>query len=185
MRLLLYILLFSSLVHSQKFDGYVVTNANDTIRCKFFVQTNLFDTTMFYPNSVKNKVKIFSNGQKIKYEPNQIKSFYITGTKFGDYKFISLPQDGYKHFYHETIVGKISFYKIYLDNLNGGFPQHREVFVKEKKIQNIRSLSFRKDFGELIKDYPELYSKWIVGNDNYKLSQVFEVIQEYNKFFEN
>jgi hypothetical protein len=147
MKFLLSILMLPLFVHSQKFDGYVVTNTNDTIKCKFFVETNLFDDTMFYPSSVRNKVKIYNNGVKTKYEPSQLKSFFISGTKFGNYKFVSLPEDGLKHFYQEIIVGRISSYRIYLDNLNGGYPPGRDSFVKDNKIQDIRALSFRKDFG--------------------------------------
>jgi len=150
MKKLLFVLIFiifKSISYGQKFDGYVVTNANDTINCKFFVQTNLFDETMFYANSVRNKVKILTEkGEKIKYEPSQLISFVVKGTKFGDFKFVSFKEDNYQYFYHEIIVGEISFYRLYQEDLYSGGPNsgYRDYVYKDDIFSKINIFSYRR-----------------------------------------
>ena len=67
MRLFLFILLYPLLVNSQKFDGYVVTNTNDTINCKYFVPTNMFDKTLLEVAAIRDEISIYSKGEKVKY----------------------------------------------------------------------------------------------------------------------
>lgn len=99
--------LISLVTNAQKFDGYVVTNANDTINCKFFIKTNPTDKKIPYPSSVCKKVKILTDkGEEKAFKPSQLKSFFIKGTKDCDIKFVSLKEDD-DQFYQELIIGKI------------------------------------------------------------------------------
>lgn len=187
--LLLFVLALTSInFYAQKFNGYVVTNVNDTIKCNFFVETNLFNDSMFYANSVRKKVKILDEkGEKISFEPSQLNSFIIKGTKFGDFKFVSFQEDGYNYFYHEVINGRISYYKLYKADLYSGGPNSGfDVFVyKENKFNKLAAFNQRKSLGEVISDYPELHQKWMDSNNFYKVYQREEVVNIYNEHFKN
>lgn len=173
-------------IYSQKFEGYVVTTSNDTIKCKFFVETNMFDSTMFYANSVRDRVKIVDKkGEKIKYEPSQLVSFLIKGTKFGDFKFVSFKEDNYKFFYHEIVVGKISLYRLYQADIYSGGPNsgYRDYVFKDGVLSKMDILSYRKKLGALIKDYPQLYQKWMDSDNYYETEQADEVVKLYNDYY--
>lgn len=182
----LFLVFICSAVNAQKFSGYVVTNENDTIKCSFDVQTNLFDKTMFYQTSVLKNVKITNEkGEKAKYYPNQLKSFLIKNTKSGDYRFVSINADKYKNFYQEVIIGKISVYRSYTANAQlGAAPVEKMVYLKGDKLSNEAGIfNFRSWFGKFIEDYPELYQKWMDSDNYYKKNQVFEVVNLYNEHF--
>lgn len=182
MRFLVFILLLPLFVHSQKFDGYVVTNTNDTIRCKFFIKTNSADEKIPYPSSVCKKVKVLSDkGEEMTFKPSQLKLFFIKGTKDCDLKMVSLKEDD-DQFYQELIIGKLSLYKIYFTSMYGQ-EFSNGVILKEGKLYKIAGFGTRKKFGELIKDYPELYNKWM--NEDYKLDQFQELVGLYNEHFKN
>jgi hypothetical protein len=187
----IYILLlicFYSNIFAQNFEGYVITKSNDTLKCTFDVQTNIFDETMFYPSSVMKSVKIINeNGEKFKFYPNQIDSFIIKNTKFGNFKFVSLKADNYKNFYQEISVGRISIYKKYTGNMNGGYPIESTIYCKNDKLDSRETnfFNFRKWFSKYIDDYPELYQKWIDSDNFFKKKDVFEVIKIYNNYFKN
>ncbi len=183
MKLLLVILLATLSVQAQKFDGYVVTNANDTINCKFFIRTDAKDEKLPYPSSVCKKVKILSDkGEEMSFKPAQLKSFYISGTKDCDLKFVSLKEDD-DEFYQELIVGKLSLYKIYFTSMYGQ-EFSNGVILKDGKLSKIAGFGLRKKFGELIKDYPELYDKWM-NSEEYRLDQFQELVGLYNEHFKN
>ena len=182
MRLISFLLLLPLFVHSQKFDGYVVTNANDTIHCKFFIGTHSIDEKIPYPSTVCKKVKILTdNGEKMAFKPRQIKSFLIKGTKDCDLKFVSLKEDD-DQFYHELIIGKLSLYKIYFTSYGNEFSNG--VIMKEGKLYKIAGFGTRKKFGWLIEDYPELFDKWM-NTEDYKLNQFQELVGLYNEHFKN
>ena len=163
-----------------RFNGYVVTNSNDTIKCKFSLEMNIFDDSLFYDSGISKRAKIFKeNGEKVKYMPSELKTVFITGPKQGDYKFVSLEQDK-EHFFHEIVKGKLSFYVIYKGNLRGGFPFQMPYFLKDGKLYS--NLNSRKSFGELIKDYPQLFEKWMDRKN--KVSQI-DIITEYNTYFKD
>ncbi len=181
---ILTVILFSISVQAQqRFNGYVVTNANDTIKCRFSLEMNIFDSTLFYDSGISDRASIFKeNGEKVKYLPTELKMVFITGPKQGDYKFVSLGQDK-KHFFHERIKGKLSFYILYKGNIGGGFPLQMHYFLKNEILLQIKGSNARNKFGELIIDYPELYEKWIDSDKFYKLNQFEEVINLYNEHF--
>lgn len=182
MKVVAFLLLLPLFVHSQKFDGHVVTNTNDTIRCKFFIKTNSADDKIPYPSSVCKKVKILTEkGEEISFKPAQLKSFLIKGTKDCDLKFVSLKEDK-SEFYQELIIGKLSLYKIYFTSMYGQ-EFSNGVILKDGKLQKIAGFGIRKKFGELIEDYPELYKKWM--NEEYTLDQFQELVSLYNEHFKN
>jgi hypothetical protein len=169
----------------QRFNGYVVTNANDTIKCRFSLEMNIFNDSLFYDSGISKRAKIFKeNGEKVKYMPTELKTVFITGPKQGDYKFVSLKEDK-EHFFHEIITGKLSYYVLYKGNLQGGFPLEMPYILKEGKLVKMNGFSRRKTFGELIIDYPELYQKWMDSNNYYKIDQMEEVMKLYNEHFKN
>ena len=183
------LLFFSLTSFSQNFEGfkgYVVTIDNDTIHGTFESISNMFYKNIFNPARIRKIVKIKNNaGIVTKYKPNEIVSFLVYKPRNNtDYKFISTYRDDYKHFYHEILVGKISYYKIYDQDMNAS-ELYKEIFIKNDKIQDVTMFSYRKDFGELIKDYPELYSKWVDGNKFYKTYETDLVISLYNEYFKN
>lgn len=183
MRLLLFTLLFSSFVHSQKFDGYVVTNANDTINCKYFVPTNMFDKTLVEVASIKDEISIYNKGERVKYTSKDLKSFLIKGTKFGDLKFVSFKYDDYNRFYHEVIVGKLMYYRYYLSA--AGAPVFGIGFgLKDEKFVELQGPDVREKLGEFIIDFPELHAKWM-NPKIYKTKKLEEVIKLYNEYFKN
>lgn len=178
----LFLLLLPLFVHSQKFDGYVVNNTNDTIRCKYFIGTHSDNEKIPYPSTVCKKVKILSDkGEKMAFKPSQIKSFFVKGTKDCDLRFVSLEEDD-SQFYQELIIGKLSLYKIYFTSLYGQ-EFSNGVILKDGKLEKMAGFGIRKRFGELIKDYPELYDKWI--KEEYKLDQFQELVGLYNEHFKN
>ncbi|MEO8515457.1 MAG: hypothetical protein ABI426_01865 [Flavobacterium sp.] len=185
--IILFVLLGIKNVNAQILDGYIVTNANDTIKSKFVVRSN-DDNGAFYASSVTKYVKVIdSKGITTKYYPNQLKSFFINYKIVGDYKFVSLKADNYKKFYQEKISGKISFYLSYSDNIRGGYPLVFEHYLKNDELINDSHayLNFRNEFGKFLEDYPELHDKWMSSNDYYKKRQVSEVIDLYNEHFKS
>ena len=180
--LILFILIFNSNSFGQNNYGYYITNSNDTIKCNFdlFIVLGKFD-----PQTVRNKIKIINNDGSIsKYKPNEIKSFFISTTNSGVYKFVSIT--GYNYFYHQIIKEKLSYYKVYLNNPGGAFgslASEKLYLYKNEKLTEIDPLFLRKGLSKQIEDYPELYQKWIDSDKYYKLNQFEEVINLYNKHF--
>lgn len=171
--------------YSQRIEGYVVTNSNDTIKCKFFVTPNMFNRTIIYKDELclLKKLKILTNsGEKKKYRANELKSFFVTGTSEGDFKFVSLNEDNYNHFYHEVIKGKISYYRLY-KGVDG--TKFNEYIIKSNLMFKLGIFNTRKTLGEQIKDYPELYEKWMDSNNFYTIDKLDEVIKLYNEHFIN
>ena len=153
--LTIFAVLISIVTNAQKFNGYVVTNANDTINCRFFIKTNPTDEKIPYPSSVCKKVKILTDkGEEKAFKPSQLKSFFIKGTKDCDLKFVSLKEDD-DQFYQELIVGKLSLYKIYFTSMYGQ-EFSNGVILRDRKLYKIAGFGIRKKVGELITDYPEL-----------------------------
>ncbi|MFM9987486.1 hypothetical protein [Flavobacterium sp.] len=186
--ILIILIFFSKNIYSQNFNGYVVTSSNDTINCKFFVETNLFDNTIFKAVSVRSKVKILNNkNEKIVFKPKDLASFLIKNTKSGDFKFVSFEQDNYSYFYHEVIKGKLSYFKLYQEDKYSGGPNSgfHEFVLKDNILLKFGVFDTRKTLGEQIKDFPELYQKWMDSNNYYKLYQIKEVIKLYNDYFLN
>lgn len=185
--LFIFLFFLSTVVSAQRFDGYVISNENDTINCSFDVQTNLFDETMFYPTSVLKSVKIITEkGEKVKYHPNQLKAFLIKNTKFGDYRFVSIDADKHKNFYQEVTIGKISLYRSYVNNMQpGAFPIEKTFYCKDNGLSSKETnfFNFRNWFGKFIEDYPELHQKWMDSDNYYKKNQVADVVKLYNEHF--
>lgn len=183
MRLFAFLFLLPVFVHSQKFDGYVVTNANDTVRCRYFVATNPFSEKLLSVGSIRDKIKILSaKGETIEYTTKDIKSFLIKGTKFGDLKFVSLKYDNFGRFYHEVMLGKLTFYRYYIEGMTAvvgiGFG------LKDDKFVELQGPDVREKLGEFIVDYPELHDKWM-NPKIYKAKKLEEVIKLYNEHFKN
>jgi thymidylate synthase len=111
-----------------------------------------------------------------------LKSFLIIGTKDCDLKFVSLKEDD-DQFYQELEIGKLSLYKIYFTSMYGQ-EFSNGVILKEGKLYKIAGIGIRKKFGELIKDYGELYDKWM-NPDEYKIDQFQELVGLYNDHFNN
>jgi hypothetical protein len=99
-------------------------------------------------------------------------------------KFVGIKEDNYKYFYREIIVGRISVYHKYNQDMRANLLT-KEVFVKNDEIQKISIIDYRDDIGSIIIDYPELFKLWIDGNKNYKLHQSINVIELYNEHFKN
>lgn len=184
MKLFSFLLLLPLFVHSQKFDGYVVTNANDTINCKYFVPTNPFSEKLLSVASIYNKIKILNDkGEKTEYTTKDIKSFLIKGTKFGDLKFVSLKYDNYERFYHEVQAGKLTFYRFYKEG--SGMVIGIGFGLKDDKFVELQGPEYRQRLGDFIIDYPDLYNKWMDSNKYFKPRQLEEVIKLYNEHFKN
>lgn len=184
--IVLTIIFFNFNAFAQKFDGYYITNNNDTIKCSFDVEVKIFDRKDFEKYSVKNRVRTLNTeGYKTTFKPNEINSFFIKGTKTGDYKFVSI--ENKNNFYHEIIKGKLSYYKLYRGSSGGaiGALVAEGIYLhKDENFIEINPLNLRKGLGKQIEDYPELYQKWIDSNKHYKLDQFEEVVNLYNQHFE-
>jgi len=182
---LLFVLLvvtFGFTTYGQKLEGYVVTNANDTIHCKFLVQTNMINNKIFYAASVYNHVKILTEkGEKIKYAPKDIKSFFIKNTTDGNLKFVSFKEDGFKHFYHEVVNDRLSYYRLY--HTVGDFDPnsvYKEFVYKDHVFLQLGMLNTRKNLAEMIKDNKVIYDKWMDEHGYYKVKDAFNIINQYN-----
>ena len=98
----------------------------------------------------------------------------------GVYKYVSLEQNK-NHFFHERILGKLSFYTVYNAGIQGEHNFQTNYILKDRKLFEI---SRRNKLGKLIIDYPELYNKWM-NSENYRLNQIEEVVNLYNEHFKN
>lgn len=172
--------------YSQNFKGYYVTNQLDTINCVFEINEVLFDRNKFDPQTVRNNIRINKeNNQSLKFKPNDILSFFIENANSKNYKFVSIPNHNY--FYHEIIKGKLSYYKVYLNNSGGvlGSLASQSLYLfKDEKLTEINPLNLRKGLSKQIIDYPELHEKWNNSNKYYRLDQFEEVIKLYNDYFD-
>ncbi|MFV8368626.1 hypothetical protein [Flavobacterium sp. LB2R40] len=181
------IIILNFSIYGQNYKGYYVTIKNDTIKCDFDIFVNLFNSEKFDPQTVRNKIKIITNnGEKLKFKPNEINSFFISKTNSGDYKFVSIANHNY--FYHEIIKGKLSYYKVYLNNSGGALGiliSEQLYLLKGGKLVEINPLNLRKGLSKQIVDYPDLNQKWIDSDKYYKLNQFEEVVKLYNKHFDN
>jgi hypothetical protein len=163
----------------------VVTNANDTIHCKFFVRTNLFNDKIFYAASVYKSVKILNgNGEKVKYYPKDVKCFFIKGTTDGNFKFVSFKEDGFKHFYHEVVNDRLSYYRLY-DKVGATDVNaiYKEFVYKDNTFLQLGLFNTRKNLAELIKDNKEIYDKWMDEHGYYKVKDAFNIINQYNNSY--
>jgi hypothetical protein len=171
--------------YGQDYKGYYITKQNDTIKCGFDIFVNIFDSHKFDPQTVRNKIKIIdANGEMLKFKPNEINSFFILQTNSGDYKFVSIANHNY--FYHEIIKGKLSYYKVYLNNSGGALGKlasERLYLYKNENLIEIDPLFLRKGLSKQIEDYSELHKKWIDSNNYYELNKFEEVIKLYNEHF--
>ncbi|MBS7230248.1 hypothetical protein KHA90_04355 [Flavobacterium psychroterrae] len=175
----------STIFYSQNYKGYYITNDDDTITCSFDIPVILFDSKKFDPQTVRNKINVITeNGEKLKFKPNQIKSFFIKETKNGNYNFVSIIDQNY--FYHEIIRGKLSYYKVYLNNSGGVLGYYASVkyfIIKDNNLTELNSMNLKKGLSKQIKDYPELDQKWMDSSNYYKVNQIEEVIELYNEHF--
>nr|WP_315258422.1 hypothetical protein [uncultured Flavobacterium sp.] len=182
----LFFIVFKSVSYGQKLNGYVVTNANDTIDCDFF-ETNLFNDKIFDAISVYNKVKVVTKkGEEIKYYPKDIKCFYIEGTTDGNLKFVSFKYDNYNHFYHEVVGDRLSYFRLYNKNnpySNGLNQTYKEFIFKDDIFLELGIFNTRKNLALLIEDNKEIYDKWMDKNGYYKLKDAFNIINQYNNFY--
>jgi hypothetical protein len=169
--------------NAQKFDGYVVTNKNDTITCKYFVPTIKFNSAFLDVSSISDEINIYNKGEKVKYSSKELHSFLIKGTKMGDLKFVSLKYDNYLRFYHEVIVGKLMYYRYYIRIGNSGIYQFGFI-LKDDKFIELQGYDYREKIGNFIIDFPELYEKWI-NSKSTKVKKLEEVIKLYNEHFKN
>jgi hypothetical protein len=184
----------------KKIDGYIVDIKNDTLRCEFLGISNPFKRDLLNPAAVcskKIRVKL-ENGETYDYKPFELTSIHIFFNKNNYYmpgfpvkmdkmmevKFVGIKEDNYKYFYREIIVGRISVYHKYNQDMRANLLT-KEVFVKNDEIQKISIIDYRDDIGSIIIDYPELFKLWIDGNKNYKLHQSINVIELYNEHFKN
>lgn len=167
--------------NAQKFDGYVVTNKNDTITCKYYVSTLKFNSNFLDVSSIIDEINIYNKGEKVKYNSKELNSFLIKGTKMGDLKFVSLKYDNYLRFYHEVIVGKLMYYKYYIRIGNSGIHQFGFI-LKDDKFIPLQGYDCREKFGNFIIDFPDLYEKWI-NSKSYKVKKYEDVIKLYNEHF--
>jgi hypothetical protein len=177
--------LYSSIVFSQNFEGfkgYLITNNNDTIKCTYSSISNIFKERLFNPATLNNKVEIVKDSIYTKYKPKDLKSFLIINPRgTGDFKFVSAQFDGFKHFYQEIAVGRISCYRSYYQD-GYALEYHSDILVINNKKVKIGAFNRRKDLGKLIEDYPELYEKWM-NTENYKVDQFGDVLRLYNEHF--
>jgi hypothetical protein len=183
MKSYLMILFLSASIYSQKYHGYVVTNSNDTIKCKFKVQTNLINDNIFYPYS-GSITTINADGEKTKYKPNKLKSYYLQGPNIKNYKFVSLKEDNHESFYDEILKGKICLYYHYKQNLGGGDSLKTIYILKDGRFEKIKGGNMRRKLGEFLSDDPEVYETWMSSNRSFDLDQMEYIIELYNKHFE-
>ena len=184
--LFLFIIVFASSMNGQKSDGYVVTNVNDTIYCKFFAISNMLNQKTFFGTSVYNYVKILTEkGEKVKYYPKDIICFVVTGATNGSFKFVGFKHDNYKHFYHEVVGDRLSYYRLYnRDNSYSGSNQtYKEYILKDDYFLELGMFNTRKNLAQLIKDNEEIYGKWMDENGYYKLRDAFNIINQYNNWY--
>jgi len=198
--LLLLFVTHISFSQENKIKGYIVDAKNDTIKCTFIGISNMFNKKLLNPAAVcDKKITIqLENGDEYSYKPFALNSIHIyisenpynmpylpfNTTGFQEIKFVGLKEDNYKYFYREIIVGKISIYHKYNQDMRANLTT-KEIFVKDDEIKNVSSFSYRDDIGSMIIDYPELFKLWIDGNKNYKLNQSLQVIELYNEHFKN
>lgn len=183
----LLIMTFGFVSYCQKLKGYVVTNTNDTIHCEFLVTTNMFTKNLFYAASVYKSVKIENkSGERIKYYPKDLKSFVIKETTDGNYKFVSLKEDGFKHFYHEIVGDRLSYFKLYnkVGNIDPN-SVYKEFILKNGSFLELGLFNTRKNLAKLIEDNKVIYDKWTDENGYYKLRDAENIINQYNNFYKN
>lgn len=79
MKALLFIfsLFISIFLWGKQFDGYYITNENDTIEAKIRIEVNMFDNSLIRNSSIRTGVTVFVNEEKRKFKPFEIKEFYI------------------------------------------------------------------------------------------------------------
>jgi hypothetical protein len=156
--LTLLIFLFISLnSFSQKYSQFYVTHQNDTIECKII-------------NFSNKKVNVFENGKRKSLKPKTIKSFSSFNGE--NYRTFTILKNDKKNFYEENIIGKLSYYRVYVNN-------SYTVMVKEDKIVYLNALNPRKRIAELISDCPSLLKEWN-ETDNFPTKDKKKITEAYN-----
>lgn len=178
------IILNSFNVQCQEFKGYVVTNENDTIKCKFIIETNLFNKNIAYFNYIRRKITIVNElNEKVTYKPYELISFNVEYN--GDNKFISVQNDNYSRFFHEVLEGKISLLVIYERSMSqyrvGDTPYY--YLLKDNILTDLSLGGHRNEIGVLFEDYPQLHKDWM--DKKYKTKDYVDVIKKYNEYFKN
>ncbi|HLV23376.1 MAG TPA: hypothetical protein VKY36_01175 [Moheibacter sp.] len=116
--LFLNIVLFSTLLFGKKFDGYYITNENDTIEAQIRIEVNFIDPSIIKISTIKQKVSVFVNGKKKRFKPFEIKEFHIYEQGGITFKPIKL---GKKSIFAKVEVeGALSVYVYGTTDLYGG-----------------------------------------------------------------
>lgn len=129
MKALLFIFsLFTSIsLWGKQFDGYYITNENDTIEAKIHIEVNMFDNSIIRNSSIRTGVTVFVNEEKRKFKPFEIKGFHIYDQNGISFKPIKIGKNTL--FAQVKVEGKLSVFLYGTTNLYGG-AEYGHIVVK-------------------------------------------------------
>lgn len=182
-------------------NGFYVTLNNDTINCSFKLPTDIWGDIQYH--IIQSKVKcIDKNGEKIKFNPLQIKGFQF---KYASeiHRYVSLNNDlmivnnifdnNERVFLRIRKEGRLKMYEYHIKVRSGGsfngytgtftpgysFDVERFCFQKgNEPLVRIKGINFAKKMSEYLADYPELSEK--VRNKVLRKEDVNEIVDLYN-----
>lgn len=157
-------------------DGLYTTTSGDTVVCKILTTPTITGKIDF--SSFSKKVTIVQANEKIKFSPNEIKSFTVRDDEGIGHTFVSLAGDN-SRFFNEVIKGRLSLYFLYSAHPYDGSSSKIPIMVKDEKIVYLNVINSKQRIGNLIADCPELFKKW-TETDKYSVKDREILVKAYN-----
>jgi hypothetical protein len=162
--------------------GYIIGLKNDTTHGFILLNNRVENQTSvaFYTNATDVKTRKM-------FKPTELKG-YLVGDKF--YRSINYSgglSSKKQEFVLEVKPGRLAQMVYYLSN-SGTESEEQMVWYREGEnpIQHKDFiLGFAKKMSKLISDYPELAKKVEDKEDGYRIGKVFQIVDEYNKWWAN
>jgi hypothetical protein len=168
-------------LEAKLFDAMLVTQEGDTIHCEINVRVNLFRPDLVDPLSCKKKLKTVSkSGKKVKYSPDEIKSFIIYSTSKGDMLFESQVVENERCFVHFIYDGQNKVYHYVVPHGYDGAPIYFFVVKSEQgDFLRLLPIKWRKQLAEY---FPETdFFKVEKEAKKFKYEDLIDLIKAYER----
>jgi len=158
-------------------DGYIITNTGEktTGQIKYTTPAQRSTTCIF---------KASGQDEKIKYQPFQIRSFFIEGRLYESkiYDFDVTQPYGYGVFMERKNTGTVKVYEYWNTDKERGFTQ---TFIENDGdyLLEVDQLRFKRQMSMYFEEYPALQKR--IDKGEFKKKELMTIISEFNTWKEN
>lgn len=182
----------------QIYPGYIVKITGDTVKgfIEYQGRIDMQNKCVFYSDPANKKTKLVYKGE-------DLKAYYVADKFYKSMNYSGGLMSGPVRFLWQRKAGRIAQYKWFdtAENANLMVKQAGETQsafemrqytskiiiqkLDEKPIEHSSlGMSFAKKMGEMTADYPEMSTKIVNKENGYGMLKMFELIDQYNAWFE-